>query len=138
MIDFSTDFGKRVARRLEEEWIMWLTTVDSKHMPQPRPVWYLWDGETFLVYSAPDTYKLRHIARNPYVALHMDGDGLGGDIVVFVGEAHIVENAPPPNEVEAYVTKYRDGMARIGMTVDQYAQAYPVGIRITPTALRGL
>jgi hypothetical protein len=29
MIDFSTEFGSRVARQLKSEQIIWLTTVDS-------------------------------------------------------------------------------------------------------------
>ena len=64
MIDLSTEFGQRVQRRLTEERIIWLTTVSEGSTPQPRPVWFLWDGETFLIYSRPNTYKLRHIKHN--------------------------------------------------------------------------
>ena len=74
VIDLSTDFGKHVDRRLQEEWIIWLTTVGEDGTPHPRPVWFLWDGETFLIYSRPDTHKLDHIARRPRVALSLDGD----------------------------------------------------------------
>ncbi len=38
MLDMNTEFGQRVARRLAEERIAWLTTVDSSGTPQPRPV----------------------------------------------------------------------------------------------------
>jgi hypothetical protein len=48
MIDTNTEFGQRVARRLAEERIAWLTTIDSNGAPQPRPIWFLWDGATFL------------------------------------------------------------------------------------------
>jgi hypothetical protein len=41
MIDTSTKFGQRVAQRLEEERVIWLTTVDGQGIPQPRPVWLL-------------------------------------------------------------------------------------------------
>lgn len=75
MLDLTTEFGQRVIRRLAEEHLIWLTTVSSDGTPQPRPVWFLWDGETFLIYSKSNTYKLNHIVRRPQVALNLDGDG---------------------------------------------------------------
>ncbi|HZM91753.1 MAG TPA: pyridoxamine 5'-phosphate oxidase family protein, partial [Blastocatellia bacterium] len=46
MLDFSSRFGRHANRRLRQEKIIWLTTVDSKNTPQPRPVWFHWDGQT--------------------------------------------------------------------------------------------
>ena len=69
MLDFSTDLGKRIGKQLESEHTIWLTTVGSDNTPQPRPVWFVWDGETLLVYSEPNTHKLRHIERSPRVAV---------------------------------------------------------------------
>ncbi len=137
MIDTSTEFGQRVARRLEEERIIWLTTVDQNNVPQPRPVWFWWDGETFLIYSKPNAHKLEHIARNPKVALNLDGDGLGGDIVVFTGQARLDPSAPPANEVTEYADKYQAGFTRIQMTAKTFAESYSVAIRVTPSNLRG-
>lgn len=137
IFETNSEFGQRVARRLAEERIGWLTTVDSSGTPQPRPIWFLWDGETFLIYSRANTYKLRHIAANSQVSLNLDGDGLGGDIIIFTGEAWLDEYAPPANENLAYIEKYRDGMARINMTPAQFAEAYPTALRITPTKVRG-
>src|SRR5512136_282602 len=93
-LDLTTDFGQRVARRLREERIIWLITVDSHGVPQPNPIWFWWDGETILMYSLPDTAKLRNIAAHPPVTLHFDGDGRGGDIVVITGEARLDPAAP--------------------------------------------
>jgi PPOX class probable F420-dependent enzyme len=137
MIDTTTEFGQRVARRLAEERIAWLTTIDSNGVPQPRPIWFLWNGETFLIYSRPGTAKLRHIAERPQVALHLDGDGLGGDIVVFAGQAQIELHAPPADQVPAYVAKYQPGFARIRMTPAEFAASYSVVLRVTPLKLRG-
>ena len=137
MLDLTTDFGRRVARRLEEERIIWLTTVNAAGVPQPKPVWFWWDGQTFLIYSRPHTYKLHHIARHPQVALHFDGDGLGGNIVVFTGEASLAPDAPPANELPAYAQKYQPGFARIGMTAEEFARSYSVALRVTPVSLRG-
>ncbi len=137
MIDTNTEFGQRVARRLAEERIAWLTSIDGNGVPQPRPIWFLWDGETFLIYSRPGTAKLRHIAERPQVALHLDGDGLGGDIVVFTGEAQIDPQAPPADQMPAYVAKYQPGFARIRMTPAEFAANYSVALRVTPLKLRG-
>jgi PPOX class probable F420-dependent enzyme len=137
MIDTNTEFGQRVARRLAEERIAWLTTIDSNGNPQPRPVWFLWERETFLIYSRPGTAKLRHIAERPQVALNLDGDGLGGDIVVFTGQAEIDPAAPPADQVPAYVAKYQPGFARIRMTAAEFAASYSIVLRVTPLKLRG-
>jgi PPOX class probable F420-dependent enzyme len=136
-IDTSTEFGARAARRLREELIYWLVTVAADGTPQPSPVWALEDGGTYLVYSQPGTPKLRNIEARPGVALHLDGNGQGGDIVIVTGEARIVRDAPPADRVPAYVQKYREGIRRIGMTPETFARAYSVAIRITPRHLRG-
>ena len=137
MIDLTTEFGKRVARRLADDRIIWLTTVSPGGTPHPRPVWFWWDGETFYIYSKPDTFKLGHIKTNPTVALNFDGDGLGGDIIVFTGEARLDPTAPPAHQMPQYATKYQPGFERLGMTAEEFAAAYSVALRVTPTSLRG-
>lgn len=137
MLDLSTEFGQRVARRLKEEWIIWLTTVGEDLVPQPRPVWFLWDGETFLIYSQPEGHKLRQIVRHPRVSLNFNGDDQGGDIIVFSGEAEIDPNAPRANEVSAFIDKYQEGLERLGTSAEEFANSYASAIRVKPTKLRG-
>lgn len=136
MIDTTTEFGARVARRLSQEQVIWLTTVRPDRTPQAIPVWFLWDGETVLIYSQPKTPKLRNIAENSTVALHLNGDPYGNDIVILTGEARVAEDAPPVHEHPAFVEKYHDDLS-----TDEKAQAmgrdYSVAIRVTPTNLRG-
>ena len=136
-IDTGSEFGGRAARRLRDELIYWLVTVDPDGTPQPSPVWALWDGETFLIYSQRDTPKLRNLASRPRVALHLDGDGRGGDIVIVTGDARIVSDAPPADRVPEYIAKYGEGVRRIGMTPESFARAYSVAVRVTPARLRG-
>jgi PPOX class probable F420-dependent enzyme len=133
----TTPFGQRVTRRLAEERIIWLTTVSPTGTPHPRPVWFWWNGETFLIYSKPDTFKLAHIEANPNVALNFDGDGLGGNIVVLTGLAQLDPTAPPAHQVPEYAAKYQPGFERLGMTAAEFAAAYPVALRVTPSVLRG-
>src|SRR5262249_29029134 len=127
----------RAARRLREEKIGWLVTVGASGNPQPVPVWFLWEGETILIYSQPETAKLRNLATNPRVALHLDGDGQGGDIVILTGEARVVADQPPADRGPAYLAKYRQVIARMGMTPDRFARAYSVAIRLAPGRLDG-
>jgi PPOX class probable F420-dependent enzyme len=137
LIDTSTEFGQRAERRLHEEKLAWLTTVGRTGTPQPVPVWFLWDGgDSILIYSKPDTPKLRAIERNPHVSLNLDGNGLGGDIVVATGEAAVSDDAPA-HELPAYVGKYTWGFERNHWTAEQFAADYSVPIRIRLGRIRG-
>jgi PPOX class probable F420-dependent enzyme len=136
MLDFSTDFGKRAKARLEREPVAWLVTVGSDGTPQPSPIWYLWDGETCLIYSQPNTPKVRNVQRHPQTALHLEGDGKGGNIIILVGES-VVDDTPPADQNPAYLEKYADAIVRIGMTAASFAAAYSTPIRFRPSRLRG-
>ncbi|MBX3082468.1 MAG: TIGR03667 family PPOX class F420-dependent oxidoreductase [Anaerolineae bacterium] len=137
MVDFSDELGKHAAERVSEEYVIWFTTTSADGTPQPRPVWFVWDNDGFLIYSQPSAAKLRHIARNPKVALHFDS-GDGEDVVVFLGEASVDPSAPLPNAHQGYLTKYREGIHDIDMTEASYAASFSVAIRVRPTKLRGL
>jgi PPOX class probable F420-dependent enzyme len=136
-IDTGSEFGTRVTRHLREDLIVWLVTVGADGTPQPSPVWFLWEGATCLIYSRPGTPKLRNVSERPRVALHFDGDGRGGDIVVLTGSARLDPAAGPADRLPAYVEKYREAMARIGMTPETFARAYSVALRVTPRRVRG-
>jgi PPOX class probable F420-dependent enzyme len=137
MVDESTEFGERAARRLREERIAWLTTVSLRGMPQPIPVWFLWDGDaSVLVYSQPDTPKLRNIAANPRVSLNLDGNGEGGDIVVCLGRASVSDD-PPADQVDEYVEKYKALIERNRWTPASFASDYSVPLRIAISRIRG-
>ena len=137
MIDETTEFGARAARRLREEHLAWLTTVSPAGAPMPVPVWFLWDGaESVLLYSRPDTPKLRNIEHNARVTLHLDGNGRGGDIVVCQGRAGVSDD-PPAHEVPEYVEKYAAFIERNGWTPASFAADYSVPVRITIARLRG-
>jgi PPOX class probable F420-dependent enzyme len=137
MIDLTSAFGQRVAQRLNDESVIWLTTVRQDGAPLPSPVWFLWDGETVLIYSQPNTPKLRNITRSSLVTLNFDGDGHGGNIIVLSGTAQIDTAAVPANQDAAYLAKYQAGIASIGMTPEHFAAGYSVAIRVTPTSVRG-
>jgi PPOX class probable F420-dependent enzyme len=136
-LDTSTPFGERASRRLRDELIGWLVTVSPHGEPQPSPVWFLWDGtDSFLVYSRPNTPKLRNIRANPKAALHLDGNGRGGDIVVVWASA-AESSDPPAYQVPAYVAKYGGLIAGNGWTPESFSADYSVPVRLAARRLRG-
>jgi PPOX class probable F420-dependent enzyme len=136
MLDTTTEAGARADRRLREEIMIWLTTVRSDGQPQSVPVWFLWDGETFLIYSQPGRQKLKNIGRNARVGLHLNANDRGGDVVRAEGTAEVVQDIPPANEVGEYLEKYRESIARIGFDPESFARAYSVALRMTPDRWR--
>ena len=136
-IDVTTEFGARVARRLQHDEIIWLVTIDSSQTPQPSPVWFYWDGNTILIYSKPDTPKLRNIARTARVALNLNSGEGGDDIIVLVGGAQIEANPQPADQIAPYVAKYANGIKNIGMTASKFAHVYSAAVRVTPEKIRG-
>jgi len=136
-LDLTTEFGARVARRLSEERIIWLTTVRASGAPEPSPVWFLWDGATALIYSRPNTQKLRNIARSASVALSFNSSPSGGDVIVLAGTAVVDDQALPADQLAAYVAKYAGPIKDINMTPELFGKAYSVAVRVTPTSVRG-
>jgi len=138
MIDFTTQFGRKVREHLENEYFIWFTTIGADLNPQPRPVWFIWDEEAFLIFSQPYAHKVAHIKQHPNVALHFNTDEkVDEDVMVFVGVAEIDPDAPLAHEVPAYLQKYRTGIADLGMTHESFSQEYSLAIRVKPTKLRG-
>jgi PPOX class probable F420-dependent enzyme len=136
MFDLSGDFGQRVARRLQQEEIIWLTTTGGDATPQPRPVWFFWNGETILIYSRRNAAKVRHIGLHPQVALNFNSTSTGGDVVVILGKARIVETVPEA-DLSAYLVKYAEGIKRINLTADSMLETFRTAILVTPSKLRG-
>jgi PPOX class probable F420-dependent enzyme len=137
MFDLTTRFGRHVNRRLRQDKIIWLTTIDSHDTPQPRPVWFHWNGKAILIFSEKDTAKLRHIARNPRVALNFNTDDDGGDVSVIVGNAKILGDSPASNRIKTYLRKYSKGIKSLDMTAAEFRGAYTVPILVTPDSMRG-
>jgi PPOX class probable F420-dependent enzyme len=136
MLDTATEAGARAERRLREERIAWLTTVRGDGQPQSVPVWFLWDGASFLIYSQPGRQKLKNIGQNSRVGLNLNSNARGGDVVRVEGTAEVAGDIPPANEVGAYLEKYREAIARIGFEPDGFARAYSIVLRVTPARWR--
>ena len=136
MLDPSSEAHARADRRLRAEPVAWLTTVRADGQPQSTPVWFLWDGETFLVYSQPDAPKVGNVTANPKVSLHLNDDGTGDDVVSFEGAATVEPATPRADRVEGYLAKYRAAIATLGYEPGPFARTYSTAIRVRPTRVR--
>jgi PPOX class probable F420-dependent enzyme len=138
VLDQDTEFGARVARRLRAEPVAWLTTVDAAGRPQPAPVWFLWgeSEDTVLVYSDQRAKRLEHLAANPRVALHLDGNGRGGDIVVLTGHLAVSDDPSAAKHAD-YLAKYGKLIGRGWSSPEEFAETYSVPLRLTRISVRG-
>ena len=139
MIDFTSEFGQTVKRHIDEDYFIWLTTIDSALSPQPRPVWFIWDKDSFLIFSEPKAHKVRHIMKHPNVALHFNTADKKGeqDVIVVLGTAIIDSNAPPAYKVPAYLKKYKTGITDLDLSSEEMGDKYSVAIRVKPISIRG-
>jgi PPOX class probable F420-dependent enzyme len=136
VLDPSRPAHARAGRRLRWERIAWLTTVRADGQAQSSPVWFLWDDATFLVFSQPGAQKVRNLAGNPKVALHLGDDGGGGDIVTVEGTAAVEPDSPRADRVEAYLAKYQEAIEALGYEPGPFARTYSTAIRVRPTRIR--
>ncbi len=135
--DASTSLGKRMRDRLSREIVIWLTTIGADGTPQPNPVWFLWDGEdTILTYNRSTANRVTHVRSRPRVSLNFDGNGQGGDIMVFTGDAELLPDFPPAHENRAYTEKYAERLRSAFNGPEDFAAKYPIALRIKITRAR--
>src|SRR5260370_38811556 len=115
--------GKHALSRLKKELVIWLVTSGRDRRSQAVPVWFLWDGKSFLIYAVPGV-KVRHVKANPYVELHLNRDAGRGDVVRVSGYATIPTSQPPAHRAPAYIRKYRDQIEGLGTTASSFAEPY--------------
>jgi PPOX class probable F420-dependent enzyme len=122
---------------LREEQIIWITMVGNDGTPQPNPVGFLFqDDSSILIYNMVNANRINRVVDRPQVALHFDGDGTGGDIVVF-GTACRADDIPPQHENQAFLAKYGDSLHRACNSVEEFGTRFPVPLRIEITGTRG-
>jgi len=125
-----------VLRRLESEQVIWLTTMSGAGAPQPSPVWFLWHDDSILIFSQPHAPKVSAIRRNPHVSLNFNASPSGGDVVILSGMAMLDDGSLRADEIPAYIEKYREGLASLGMSPEAFGDDYRQAIVTRPTRLR--
>jgi PPOX class probable F420-dependent enzyme len=136
MLDVTTEQGKHAEQRLHSDIIAWLTTVGSNGHPYTVPVWFLWEGETVLIFSQPKKQKVRNLRNNPYVTVALDGTNQGDDVVIVEGTAELLNDPNINSKLPAYAEKYGTLLQDMGLTPESMAADYSQAIRVTPTKIR--
>lgn len=127
------ELNAHVEQRLRNDPIVWLTTVRPDGRPHIVPVWFFWDGETFLIFSQPNKQKLRNLRQNPNVMLALDGTNEGDDVVIVEGTAELLNDASLSMNLPAFAQKYDAMIKSMGTDPQSLAADYSQPIRITPT-----
>ena len=135
LLDTSTPAGKRVQLRLQKELVIWLATVGADGRPHAVPVWFWWDGKSFLIYSVPGQ-KVKDIEGSPAVTMHLNSTPDGSDVVRIEGDAKRLRRHPPAYRVPSYIRKYAALVKSYGWKPEGFSREYHVVLRVTPTRFR--
>jgi PPOX class probable F420-dependent enzyme len=133
MLDLSQPYDAHIDRRLRTEPIIWLATAALDGRPHLIPMWFLWDGARVLMFSLPNTRKLRNLRRNPAVVLSLDSAEQGYDIVILEGRAELLRDPKLNGAMPEFVAKYAALPRR--WPPEEWAQRFTQVIGVTPTRL---
>jgi len=136
LLDTTSPRGRRIAARLKKEIVIWLATTNPDGRAVAVPVWFLFDGRTFLVYSVPGQ-KIRNIRRSALVSMHLNSTPDGGDIVRIEGKAQVLKRQPPAFKVPSYMRKYAGRIKSYGWTGETFSAEYRIPIRVRATRFHG-
>ena len=127
----------RIRRFLEQEPVVWLSTVRPDGGPHLVPIWFWWDGEALLVFSKPNAQKVRNLRERPSVMLALGDAEDDFDVGMLEGTAELLDE--PTSEVlpAGHLAKYARQLAAMGLTAEEYAATYSQVLRIVPSRALG-
>jgi PPOX class probable F420-dependent enzyme len=129
--------GPRIQRFLQEEPVVWLSTVRPNGAPHLVPLWFWWDGQALLVASKPGAQKVRNLRSNPSVMLALGDAEDDFDVGLVEGRAELLDRPAAEILPAELLAKYADRLAAIGVDPAEYAATYSQVIRIVPNAYLG-
>jgi PPOX class probable F420-dependent enzyme len=136
--DPANDVHARALARLRSEQIAWIGTTGRDGYPHAVPVWFLWRDGRALMFSEPNTAKVRNLRADGRVVLHLEAGADHEQLTVLRGTATL---SPQPTAEwldsvgDEYAQKYRGGLAGLKLTLPEMAARYSVVIEITPLQL---
>jgi PPOX class probable F420-dependent enzyme len=130
--------AERIRRFLEQEPVVWLSTVRPDGSPHLVPVWFWWDGEALVVRSKPDAVKVRNLRADPHTMLALGHPDEDFDVGLFRGLATLEgDRADVPMLEPGFAAKYRERIAALGLSEAAFAATYRQVIRIIPAGYLG-
>src|SRR5437879_8432338 len=91
ILDVKNARDAHIDERLRSDIMIWLNTVRPDGRPHSAAVWFLWDGSQFLIFSQPNTQKIRNLQHNPNAVLALDNTKNGSDVIVIEGKAELLK-----------------------------------------------
>jgi PPOX class probable F420-dependent enzyme len=127
----------RIRRFLEQEPVVWLSTVRPDGRPHLVPIWFWWDGRALLAFSKPDAQKVRNLRANPSVMLALGDAEDDFDVGMLEGRAELLD--PPTSGLlpAGHLGKYARQLAAMGLSAEEYAATYSQALRIVPSRALG-
>jgi PPOX class probable F420-dependent enzyme len=135
-MDSTTLAAQRVRSFLEREPVVWLSTSRPDGAPHLVPTWFAWDGETIVIRSKPGARKVRNLRHDPRAMLAL-GDAEDDFDVGLLEASADVDDGRGDDLPEAFVAKYRERIAGLGLTMAEFAATYSATIRLTPARALG-
>jgi len=132
-LDLNNPEQAHIDERLRSDIMIWLNSVRPDSRPHSVAVWFLWDGESFLIFSKPNNQKLRNIQQNLNVVLALDDTKGGSDVIAIEGKAELLPQKTLEIMDQLYIEKYANHIKNLGWVPESMAAEYSEVIRITPT-----
>ena len=123
----------RIDRLLRDEPVVWLSSVRPDGRPHLVPIWFSWDGRELLIASKPGAQKVRNVRANPVVMLALGEPEDDFDVGLLEGRAELLDRPARDVLPRSHLAKYRDQLAGIGLSRDEFLETYSQVIRVAPT-----
>ncbi len=135
-MDSTTLAAHRVRSFLEREPVVWLSTSRPDGAPHLVPTWFAWDGEAIVIRSRPGARKVRNLRHDPRAMLAL-GDAEDDFDVGLLEASAEVDDDLGRDLPAAFVAKYQERIAGLGLTLAEFAATYSATIRLRPARALG-
>lgn len=140
MLDRTDPLQAQTQERLESAEYGFLITVRPDGRPHAIPVCFLYENGSILIFSLPDSVKVRNIRENPQVSLALESFGFEDYFSVVVdGIAELVDEPSNWLQYPPYNAKYAPLSRRTfgsDIVPDEYAAQFSQIIRVRPVKIR--
>lgn len=121
-----------IAQALEHQDVIWLSSTCPDGRPHVVPLWFIWDGGTFTVFSKPRAQKVHNVRSEPRVMVAVGEPGRDFDVELVEAIAELLPVQARQLRLDAFACKYGDRLADDGISWTRYAEVYAQPIRIRP------
>ncbi len=140
MLDRADPLQAKILERLVKEEYGFFITVRPDGRPHAVPVCFLYERDSILIFSVPDSVKVRNIRGNPRVCLALESFGFGEYFsVVIDGVAELVDEPTNWLQYPPYDAKHVPLSQRIfgqDHVPEDYAAQFSQAIRMTQLKIR--